>query len=169
MSIFSERFSCRKYNGKPVEHDTILRVLEAARIAPSAVNRQPWTFLVVDQEPGIKAIFDSYNRDWIQTARSFIIVFGHHDAAWHRSFDNKDHTDIDAAIAIEHICLAAVEEGLATCWVCNFDPKVIREAFTPSDNAEPIAIIPIGRPAEDVIVPEKVRKPIDEIVKWNSL
>lgn len=169
MPLFAERYSCRSYDPRPVEREKLLTVLEAVRLAPSACNRQPWTFLVVDDEAGLSAVVEAYNRDWIRSAPACIIAFGRHDEAWHRPSDGKDHTDIDVAIAIEHLCLASTAEGLGTCWVCNFDVDVIRKAFDVPVGLEPIAIIPIGYPAADSSVPAKVRKPLDEIVKWNKL
>lgn len=168
--IFSERYSCRAYdNGRPVEREKLMRVLEAARLAPSACNRQPWSFVVVDSSDGRKAVEEAYDREWIRTAPLFIIAFGHHGPAWHRPCDGKDHTDIDLAIAVEHICLAATAEGLCTCWVCNFDPEAIRRHFNPAPDVEPVAIIPIGYPVEGAKAPAKVRKPFEDIVKWNKL
>lgn len=169
MDIFKERYSCRSYSERPVEREKLMAVLEAAQYAPSACNKQPWTFLVVDDEPGRQAVAKSYGRDWIMTAPMYIIVFGHHNEAWHRPCDGKDHTDIDIAIAVEHLCLKAAEEGLATCWVCNFDPKVIVEEYGVSEGIEPIAILPLGYAAEGTNAPVKKRKTLEEIVKWNTL
>lgn len=169
MNLFSERYSCRAYQERAVEREKLEAVLEAARLAPSACNRQPWTFLVVDSDDGRAAVIEAYDRDWIRTAPVYIVVFGHHSQGWHRGSDGKDHTDIDVAIAVEHICLAAANVGLATCWVCNFDPAVIRRTFNADADAEPVAIIPIGYASEQSKVPAKVRKPFDEVVKWNKL
>ncbi|MDE6393734.1 MAG: nitroreductase family protein, partial [Duncaniella sp.] len=106
-----------------------------------------------------------YTRDWIKTAPEFIIACGVHDEAWHRQMDGKDHTDVDVSIAVEHLCLAATSLGLATCWVCNFDPEIIRRAFRLPEGMEPVAIIPIGFPAEPDVIPAKKRKAMDEIVR----
>lgn len=163
-----DRFSCRAYSDRPVERDTLLAVLDVARLAPSACNKQPWLFLVADSDELRKAVTDSYTRDWIKTAPEFIIACGIHSEAWHRGFDGKDHTDVDLSIAIEHICLAATSMELATCWVCNFDPAIITEAFNLPDGVEPIAIIPIGYPAEGTEIPAKKRKALSEIVKWGK-
>lgn len=169
MQLLRERFSCRAYlPDRPVDRDTVGAVLDAARLAPSATNRQPWTFLVVDTPQGLEAVHRSYSRDWIRTAPTCIIAFGNHDAAWHRPCDGKDHTDVDLSIAIEHICLAATSLGLGSCWVCNFDPEVIRTAFDVPTNLEPIAIIPLGYPANPE-VPAKVRKPAEEIIRYGKL
>lgn len=82
--------------------------------------------------------------------------------AWTRHEDGKSHADIDLAIAIEHLCLAAAEQGLGTCWVCNFHVERCRELFRLPDGLCPVAIIPIGYPATPEI-PEKKRKPMADI------
>ena len=165
VNLVSSRHSCRKYKDTPVGHDLIRTVLDTARLAPSACNRQPWSFIVLEGEQGREICSRAYDREWIRTAPAFIIVCGHHDEAWHRSFDGKDHTDVDVSIAVEHICLAATALDLGTCWVCNFDPAPIRKAFNIPDHLEPVAIIPIGYPAHPDAVPAKTRKSLDEIVR----
>lgn len=167
--IFSERYSCRAYDDRPIENEKLQRIFEAIRLAPSACNRQPWTFLVIDSEEGRIAVQNSYDREWIRSAPLYVIAFGHHDKAWHRPGDGKDHTDIDVSIAVEHLCLAAAAEGLGTCWVCNFDTEKIRLTFNPGEGVEPIAIIPVGYPADGSKIPAKARKSVEEIIKWNKL
>lgn len=165
MQVMAERYSCRDYDTRRAPgRDLIDAVLDAARIAPSACNRQPWRFMVVEGEHARSIISRAYDRAWIATAPAFIIALGDHSAAWHRPCDGKDHTDVDVSIAVEHICLAAASLGLGTCWVCNFDPKVIAGAFSLEPSLEPVAIIPIGYPAADAKVPAKSRKQLDEIV-----
>lgn len=168
LTLCEQRYSCRSYSPEAVSHEDILRVLEAARLAPSACNRQPWHFLVVTAEDGCKAIAECYEREWIKTAGTFIICLGNHDEAWHRA-DGKDHTDVDISITTEHICLQASDMGLATCWICNFDTEKLRKSFAIPDNLEPIAIIPLGYPAEDSAIAPKKRKSINDIVSWEKL
>lgn len=167
-SLSTHRYSCRSYSDKPVARDLIMASLDAARLAPSACNRQPWKFLVIDTPELRAAIQKSYGREWFDEAPVYVVALGLHDEAWHRPFDGKDHTDVDVSIAVEHFCLAAATLGLGTCWVCNFDPAVLREALSIPEGVEPIAIIPVGYPAEGSQVPEKKRKAIDEIVKWGK-
>ena len=164
-SLVKHRYSCRDYSDRPVSDDTLMAVLDMARLAPSACNRQPWLFLIADGDDERQAILDSYKRDWIRTAPRFIIALGDHSAAWHRPEDGKDHTDVDVSIAVEHLCLAATSMHLATCWVCNFDQQIIREAFRLPDNMEPIAIIPLGYPAEGSQIPDKNRLHLADIVR----
>lgn len=162
------RYSCRSYAPTPVDRGLLRSVLELAQLAPSACNRQPWQFLVVEDEESHRKIASAYPREWISGAPAFIIACGRHDEAWHRGSDGKDHTDVDVSIAVEHICLAASSLGLGSCWVCNFDVDIVRREFAIPDELEPIAIIPIGHPSEDVTIPKKNRKPMDEIVKWGN-
>lgn len=169
LSLLRNRYSCRDYNPERMPgRDLVDAVLDAARIAPSACNRQPWMFITVDDSDGRATVIESYDRPWIRTAPMFIIALGNHDEAWHRKFDGKDHTDVDVAIAVEHICLAATAVGLATCWVCNFDPEIIRRGFGLPDHLEPVAIIPLGYAAAGCEAPRKIRKDMSEIVRHNA-
>lgn len=162
-----KRYSCREYDSAPVNAKSLEAILDMARIAPSACNRQPWRFLVANTPELCAEVVACYDREWVKTAPAFIIACGLHDEGWHRQADGKDHTDIDVAIAVEHICLCAATLELGTCWICNFDVPKLREAFNIPDNVEPIAIIAIGTPAKPSNV-EKVRKPFEEVVKWGK-
>lgn len=170
--IANARYSCRSYNrNQVVERDILTSIIQSAQIAPSACNRQPWVFIIIDDHcdsSSRNAILESYNRPWIETAPAFIVACGDHSQAWHRPADNKDHTDIDISIAIEHICLAASDKGLGTCWVCNFDVEKLKSELNIPSQYEPIAIIPIGYPASDSTITPKNRKDIDEIIKWGK-
>ncbi|MCM1068228.1 MAG: nitroreductase family protein [Muribaculaceae bacterium] len=161
-----ERYSCRAYSPEIPADSLIDAVLEDARLAPSACNRQPWRFIVVgpDDAAGRKAVNEAYVRDWIASAPIYIVVCGCPDEAWVRPFDGKNHLDIDLAIATEHICLSATAHGLGTCWVCHFDPAVLRAGLELDSSLEPMAIIPIGFPAEGTVAPEKKRKSLTDIV-----
>ena len=85
-----------------------------------------------------------------------------HDEEWVRG-DGKHHGDIDIAIAVEHLCLAATEQSLGTCWVCNFDAELCKSLFGLSENEEPAVLIPLGYPAD--APKDKNRKAIHEIVR----
>lgn len=165
MQLVNNRYSCRKYADTPLDRNDIEEVLNAARLAPSACNKQPWKFAVITTPEKRAIIHECYSREWIKNIPVFIIALGHHSTAWHRPDDNKDHTDVDLSIAIEHICLAAAAKGLGTCWICNFDVEKFSKSFDFGDGYEPIAIIPIGLP-ESQDIPKKTRKELDEIVIW---
>lgn len=135
--------------------------MECVRMSPSAVNRQPWRFRVVESEADRQRLCRCYNREWFATAPTYIIASVLHDEEWVRS-DGKHHGNIDVAIAVEHLCLAAAEQGLGTCWVCNFDVELCSRLFDIPANEEVAVLIPIGYAADEP--KEKVRKNIDAIV-----
>ena len=161
LELVKNRYSCRAYKPLDVEQKKLEYILECVRFAPSAVNKQPWRFLVVDNEDGKSKLQQCYNRDWFKTAPMYIIATIRHDEEWVRG-DGKRHGDIDIAIAVEHLCLAATEQGLGTCWVCNFDAALCKELFAFPANEEPAVIIPIGYAADDI--KPKSRKEFDAIV-----
>ena len=164
-ALAQQRYSCRSYSPAPVPEDALMAVLDVARLAPSACNRQPWMFLIADSDDEREAVVRSYPREWIKSAPVYIIACALHDRSWHRPSDGKDHADVDVSIAVEHLCLAATSMHLATCWVCNFDPEIIREAFRLPGHMEPIAIIPLGYPAEGSEIPAKNRLHLADIVR----
>ena len=167
-NLVASRYSCRKYTSAPVDRELIMAVLDTARLAPSACNRQPWQFLVLDTEESRTPVLACYDREWMKNIPAFIVALGMKDEAWVRQYDGKNHTDVDVAIAVEHICLSAASLGLGTCWICNFDPELLGRKLGLPEDAVPVAIIPIGYPEPDAVVPQKNRKTFDEIVKWEK-
>ena len=151
LELVKARYSARKYANRPVEAEKLDYIMECVRFAPSAVNFQPWRFRIVTDEAVLKALYSCYKREWL--AKYPVLV---------RRADNKDHADIDIAIAVEHLCLAAAEQGLGTCWVCNFDAPQCSEVLGLPENLEPAVLIPVGY-AEDEPT-EKKRKPLNEIL-----
>lgn len=161
LELVKNRYSCRAYKALDVEKEKLNYMMECVRLAPSAVNKQPWRFRIVSGEEKAK-MQQCYNREWFRTAPLYIIASVRHDEEWVRT-DGKHHGDIDVAIAVEHLCLAATKQGLATCWVCNFDAVLCKELFTLPEDEEPAVIIPVGYAADEP--KEKTRKTINEIVK----
>ncbi|NOU61909.1 nitroreductase family protein [Marinifilum caeruleilacunae] len=166
-TIIENRYSVRSYQTKEVEEEKLIKILEAGQLAPSAVNFQPWHFIVVREEENHQKVSEIYHREWFKEAPVYIIICGDHQAAWKRKEDGKDHTDVDAAIAIDHMTLQATELGLGTCWICNFYVEKCREYFQLPEHIEPIAILSLGYPNDDKI-PAKKRKTLDEIVHWEK-
>ena len=162
LELAKARYSCRNYLPTSVEQEKLDYIMECVRFAPSAVNKQPWLFHIVSNVEDKTKVQQCYNRDWFKTAPMYIIASILHDEEWVRA-DGKHHGDIDIAIAVEHLCLAATEQGLATCWVCNFDAILCKEHFGLPENVEPAVIIPLGYAADEM--KPKSRKAIDEIVK----
>jgi nitroreductase len=164
IQLAKSRYSSRKYKQIDVDTDKLNLVLEAGRVAPSAVNYQPLYFVVVRGE-NIDNIRTCYQRDWFKTALIYIVLCSDHSRSWKR-VDGKDSADIDAAIAADHITLAATSIGLATCWVCNFNRQKLTEILNLPEHIEPVVILPIGYPDDsaDIERHSSKRKPLNEIV-----
>lgn len=166
LELAQKRHSVRSYSSQAIEQEKLDYLLETARLAPSAVNLQPWSFIVLQSEEAKRDIQECYDRDWFKTAPLYIVVCGNHHISWKRASDNKDHCDIDIAIATEHIALAAEEVGLGTCWVCNFDAAKCHKLLQLPEGIEPIVILPIGYASNDFVVQEKKRKPSEDIILY---
>ena len=164
LDLAKKRYSVRSYMDKKVEKEKILQVLEAGRLAPSAVNFQPIHLVVITEEQEKQKIYEVYQRAWIKEAPVIIVACGDHRTSWKRN-DGKDHCDIDVAIAVDHMILAATDLGLGTCWVCAFDAKRCHELLGLPDYLEASVLIPLGYPKGERITEAK-RKSIDEIVSW---
>ncbi len=167
--LFLERKSVRSFSKKEIDKSVIIELLNAARIAPSAVNYQPWRFFVCSSKDIKQKIIESYPRKWFKSAPLYIVACVDKSESWKRSADNKDHGNIDIAIAVTYLMLKATELGLGTCWVCNFDTQILNEALNLDKVLEPVAIIPIGYLSEELSTePEqpKKRKSINEFVEW---
>lgn len=164
LELVKARKSERDYTPQPVEEAKLDYILECARLAPSAVNFQPWHFMVVKSEEAKEKIRKCYAREWIKAAPMYIVVCGNTNQSWKRKTDGKDHCDIDVAITTEHICLAAAEQGLGTCWVCNFDVALCKAELNLPDNLYPAVIIPIGY-TTDKVTNAVSRKEIEDIME----
>lgn len=159
------RYSVRAYKPDLIPDEKMDYIKACVQSAPSAVNKQPWKFIILTQKSDREKLQQCYDKPWFKEAPVYNIACKNENLAWTRRYDNKNHADIDLAIAIEHLCLAATSQGLGTCWVCNFRTQLIQELFDFQDGWEPVALIPLGFPADDTC-PEKTRKSIEEI--WET-
>jgi nitroreductase len=160
--LIRQRYSVRAYKRDPVPEAVLARVLEAARLAPTAANRQPFRVLVIRTEGRKEELGRLYQRPWFIEAPLVLGVCSLPAEAWVRR-DGKSYADVDAAIVMDHLVLAATSEGLGTCWVGAFDPAAAREVLALPAGVEPIAFSPLGYPADQP--PEKKRKPLAELVR----
>lgn len=157
--IAEQRYSLRHFDAnRPVEHEKIDYVLQCACVAPSAVNLQPYHFFVVTNTQTLTALNGCYQREWFADAPVCVVACVDHTRSWHRPNDGKDHADIDVAIAVDHLTLAAAEVGLGTCWVCNFDAKRCAAILHLPADVEPVVLVPMGYAAAGNVVPTKKRK-----------
>lgn len=165
--LIQHRKSVRKFKNQPVDKEVIEKIIESARLAPSAVNFQPWKFYICQSEEAKKTVRESYPREWFNNAPLYIVVCGDHGQSWKRPADGKDHCDIDIAIAVEHMVLKINDLGLGTCWVCNFNPQILKEGLHLEDNLEPVVLLPLGYPKNnEPDARNKRRKALDEITVW---
>jgi len=164
--LIARRFSVRSYTKKPVERNLIFEILEAARLAPSACNYQPWHFLVITEPDNLSDFQEVYPRNWFREAPVCIVICSDLSQSWKRKSDGKDFADVDVAIVTDHLILKATELGLGTCWVCNFDATLVRKKLSLPDHLEPMVLVPIGYTNSEV--PLKIRKPLSEIVHWEK-
>jgi len=164
LELISARRSIRQYLPDDIEQDKIDYLMECARLAPSAANFQPWKFLIVKDSDKKVLLQKSYPAKWFTSPPVYIVALANKELSWKRQYDEKDHYDIDLAIALEHIVLAATEKGLGSCWVCDFDADLCHEQFALPENLIPVAIITIGY---NMKKGEKVtnRKTINEITE----
>lgn len=169
LELAKLRSSVRHFKNKVIDKEILVKILEAGRIAPSAANRQPWQFLVLQDKENIKLANVTYKRDWLKEAPVIIIICGDHTQSWVRMTDGKDHCDIDIAIAVDHMTLAASDLGLGTCWICAFDAKRASELFGLPSHIEPIVMLAVGYPVDqpDINRHDRLRKKFDEIVHWD--
>ena len=171
------RQSVRRYDHRPVETEKINQCLEAARLAPSASNSQPWKYIVVNEEPlrteVAKATFTDIqliNKFTLQAPVMVVIVI--EKARWFTRLamqvKNKEWPLIDIGITATHFCLRATELGLGTCMIGWFDEKKIKKLlYIPKDKTIGL-LISMGYPVEDYKQRTKIRKSMDEISSRES-
>jgi nitroreductase len=167
LETLQKRRSIRKYQTKPIETEKLNKILEAARLGPTAGNQQPCHFLVVTK-PEIRASLGAaYSAEWFLQAPAIIVVCANPKEAWRRK-DGEEFWKVDAAIAMQNLILASTELGLGTCWVTNFEEKEVKKALNIPKEIRAVAMTSLGYPDEEK-GPVTDRKPLNEILhneKW---
>ena len=164
--LSAERYSLRKFSDRPVEAEKITAVLEAGREAPTAHNKQPQRFFVL-QSPEALEKADACMGSHVHPPVILAVAYDPADA-WVREDDGKNHGEIDAAIAVTQMMLQAADLGLGTTYVGMFDPEKLKAAFPEMADLVPIALLPMGYPAEGAH-PSRLhtdRKPLSELVRY---
>ena len=164
QELAEKRRSVRAYKPDPVPEEMLQQVLEAARVAPSACNKQPWRFIVVRSETGRRALGAAYAREWFWKAPVAIAVCILPKEAWTRSYDGQNYAMVDGALAMDHMTLAAAELGLGTCWIGAFDPAAVREILGLPDGVEVVGMTPLGFPDVEANPRVRSRRPLGETV-----
>jgi nitroreductase len=161
--LIRKRYSVRSYKPEPVEDNMLAQVLEAARLAPSASNRQPYQLIVVRTAGREKELKRIYSGSFFAEAPLIICACALPSKAWSRR-DGTDYSHVDIAIAMDHLVLAAAELGLGTCWIAAFDPDAARDVLALPAEAVPVVFTPLGYPADTPGV--KNRKPLSELIRY---
>jgi len=163
--VIKSRYSVRSYLDRPVEQEKLDRILDAARLAPSGSNRQPWKFVVVrDTETRKKLVPACSNQEFVGQAPVVIAGVGLMPDRIMSCGVPGD--PVDVAIALEHVALAATAEGLGTCWIGSFHQDQIRTLLGIPANAKVIEVMTLGYPADH---PQpKTRKPMKELVCYDQ-
>jgi nitroreductase len=175
--LVQKRQSTRKYSNQPVPREMIEQCLEAARLAPSACNSQPWSFLVVD-EPELKnrlvgeALAGIYKTNaFVINAPLLVVIVTEVSSYIARLCGYLRHVKynlIDIGIAGEHLALQAAELGLGTCWLGWFKESAVRRVLGLPRNTQIDVMIAVGFPAENDPLRPKLRKPLAEIVRFGG-
>ncbi|MGD8537616.1 MAG: nitroreductase family protein [Candidatus Aminicenantes bacterium] len=167
LDTIRERRSVRVYKSDPIPTESLLRVLEAARLAPSGKNLQPWKFIVVrDKELKKKLAKASNAQDFIAEAPLVLVACGFPEECYRSMGRYMKSWPVDVTIALEHLILQAQEEGLGTCWIGSFEEVEVKSLLSVPENVRVLALTPLGYPGE---IPEsRGRKSIEEIVSYDS-
>jgi nitroreductase len=160
------RHSVRAYLPEPVSDERLMKVLEAARLAPSSSNRQEWRFIVVRDEVRRHRIAEAANHQtWIATAPVIVAAIGTDPQSMMRC--GLPRYAVDLSIAITHMMLAAVEEGLGTCWIGDFSQEKVREILGVSPDCKVVTVMPLGHHT-GTVPPTRSRKRLEDIVRYES-
>ncbi|MFO7914147.1 MAG: nitroreductase family protein [Candidatus Krumholzibacteriales bacterium] len=164
------RVSTRKYRPDPVPEDSLNNILEAARMAPSGKNGQPWRFIVVrDRNSRKKLMSACKGQKYIYEAPVVIAACGYEKYAYQKMGGYWNSLPVDVGIAMEHLVLAAEAEGLGTCWIGAFMEEEVREILGVPGEVKIVALTPLGYPEGERT--HTGRKKLEDIVmyeKWEK-
>ena len=174
LDLVRKRRSIRKYKSDPVPDEKLTYVLEAARVAPSWGNRQCWKYIIVTDEDLRKKIVmrreapdveegtarPRRSREWI--AQAPVIIVGCADPTKSGYKEEKSYYLLDMGISMEHLILAAAEQGLGTCWIGGgFNESIVKEALGIPEDIRVVALTPLGYP--DEVTDPRSRQTLEEM------
>lgn len=164
LELFKNRYSVRKFKTQKVEKDKIDAILEAARLAPTAVNYQPQRIFVLESEEALEKL-KTVTQYHFNAPLAFLICYDN-SVSWKNPFNNQDEGIVDASIVTTHMMLAITSLGLGSTWVGYFDPKVATETYNLPDNITPVAILPVGYPDKEPSAFHNQRFELSKTVKY---
>ncbi len=165
--VIKKRRSIRKYQYREVEDEKLQKVLDAAHLAPSAKNIQPWKVIVVeDKELREELAKAAYGQEYLSQAPCVIVMCVNENECYRQHGDYMTSFAVDGAIFIDHLTLAACAEGLGTCWIAKFNEMQVKKLLNIPDPYRVVVMTPLGYPAEEG--KDKGRKPLSEILYKNT-
>lgn len=172
MDLCLRRQSCRDFSDQAVEHEKLVKCIEAARLAPSGCNAQPWSFVVVENPQIVPEVAKCSQQlgfnDYISTAKAFVVILEEHAVLMPKIrpiVDSQYFAKNDLGAAAVTICLAAEDLGLGSCILGLFDRERLRELLNIPLEKQFGVLIALGYPSSDRVRP-KARKPLEEIVRF---
>lgn len=168
LELAKKRYSCRSFLEKEIEQEKIDKILEVARIAPTAVNFQPQRILIIKNKSKIEELKEATKYTF--SAPLIFAICYDKDISWKRKYDGNDEGIIDASIVTTHMMLEATDLGLGTTWVGAFNPMKAREILELPENYEIVSLLPIGYPSEEGVPSSnhEKRNNIDEIAFYDK-
>ncbi len=160
MELLRKRKSIRAYKDTPIPAGALKILAEAVQLAPTACNKQPFKVLVITDPSKRDAVCSVYSAPWLKQAPAIAVVIGNPSECWTR-LEGTSILDVDCAIVMEHLVLAAADEGLGSCWICAFERERLKQVLSLPSPWTPIALTPLGYPAEDPV--RRARKNNDQI------
>jgi nitroreductase len=167
VEAIKTRRSIRAYQPTPIPDDKLMAILNSVRHAPSAKNAQPWKLIIVrDEELKRKLIRACNNQKFVAEAPIVIAACANMDEAYGMVGGTMNSYPIDVAIAIDHLTLVAVNEGLGTCWIGSFKEDKVKEVLGVPEHVRVVVLVTLGYPAESPAPPG--RKPIGELICYDK-
>ena len=172
LDAIRRRRSVRAYANTPIPPDVLDRCKQALRFAPSACNYQPWRFIFVTDLERRRALAElAGDQLWIAEAPVLVVACGLPEKAYTGIGGHGNSAEIDVAIALDHLSLVAVSEGLGTCWIGAFDERKAKRFLDVPEEARIVMLMPLGYPAspESIsTVTDDQRKPEADIFRTNG-
>lgn len=163
--LYDKRRSVREFDNREIEADKLSRLMMVLNRAQSAANRQPWHFIVVENN-GREELNTVFHKEGFKKAPVVIVACAEPGAAWVRKTDNVNYAWVDVTIAVTEMIGAATAEGLGTCWIAALDPSRVKGILGIPGRIEVVGIIALGYATEELKREEKDRKPLNEIIHY---
>jgi nitroreductase len=167
LEAIKNRRSVRSYDTRPIAPESYQQLQAALRYAPSACNFQPWRFILVEEAALREKVAQACKGQmWMAQAPVIVVACGFAEQAYQKMGGYGNSVDIDLGIALDHLSLAAVAEGLGTCWIGAFHEPQVKELLSIPAEAKVVALMPVGYPASEELnhpVQENKRKKAKEV------